>query len=129
MKNCNQCGKCCIHYSDGGLTATAQEIESWRESHPEIFAYVKDGSIWIDPNTGEQLVLCPWLDATKSVFNNKVKYSCSIYQHRPADCRHYPVTIAQMISDDCEMLEPMDLKRPKAAQKRLDRMMADSRII
>ncbi|HCX26778.1 MAG TPA: zinc/iron-chelating domain-containing protein, partial [Cellvibrionales bacterium] len=22
MKECNQCGKCCIHYSDGGLSAT-----------------------------------------------------------------------------------------------------------
>ncbi len=22
MKACNQCGKCCIHYSDGGLSAT-----------------------------------------------------------------------------------------------------------
>ncbi|HHJ18661.1 MAG TPA: YkgJ family cysteine cluster protein, partial [Gammaproteobacteria bacterium] len=27
MKECNQCGKCCIKYSDGGLSASSSEIE------------------------------------------------------------------------------------------------------
>ena len=26
MKNCNQCGKCCIKYGDGDLAATQEEI-------------------------------------------------------------------------------------------------------
>ncbi|MFA0704132.1 YkgJ family cysteine cluster protein, partial [Vibrio sp. 10N.222.48.A3] len=26
MKDCNQCGKCCIKYGDGDLAATQEEI-------------------------------------------------------------------------------------------------------
>ena len=127
MKDCNQCGKCCINYSDGGLTATEQEIEHWRKTRPDIYAYVQAAKIWIDPRSGLQLVRCPWLVEKSSAFQKKKKYSCAIYQDRPADCRHYPVTIEQMKADECEMLEPHDLKRPKAAQRRLDVMMLESR--
>ncbi len=122
MKKCNQCGKCCIQYSDGGLTATQQEIEHWKIAKPEIYWYVQAGKIWMDPESGKQLVKCPWLIQTP----NK-KYSCSIYLDRPDDCRHYPVTISEMIRDECEMIEEVDRQRPKLAQKRLDKLMRDSR--
>jgi Fe-S-cluster containining protein len=123
MKPCNQCGKCCILYSDGGLTATPDEIQVWQETNPEIYRYVNNGNIWMDPETGKQLKYCPWL---KKEQNNN-KYYCSIYLERPDDCRHYPVTISEMVRDECEMIEAVDLLRPKMAQRKLDQLMADSR--
>jgi Fe-S-cluster containining protein len=55
------------------------------------------------------------------------KYVCDIYYDRPDDCKHYPVTIEQMIKDECEMLEPQDLANPKQAQSVLDKLMTNSR--
>ena len=123
MKNCNQCGKCCLKYSDGGLSATADEIESWRTFSPHIYQYVSDGKIWMDPVSGDQLKVCPWLE--KAPGQNK--YTCAIYQQRPEDCRFYPSNIEEMIRDECEMLEPEDLINQKRAQKCLDKLMASSR--
>ena len=123
MKNCNQCGKCCINYSDGGLSASASEIKSWDMFRPDIYRYVHDGRIWMKPDTGEQLDRCPWLRKRP----DEDKYTCDIYYDRPDDCKFYPVTIEQMIKDDCEMLEERDLTNPKQAQKMLDKLMSDSR--
>ena len=125
MKPCNQCGKCCINYSDGGLSATAEELGLWEAMRPDISRYVRNGLIWMDPDSGEQLTRCPWLieeqQASRSV------YSCAIYFDRPDDCRHYPVTVEQMAKDDCEMLELKDLTDLNQAQKHLDNLMIDSR--
>jgi len=123
VKDCNQCGKCCTKYSDGGLSASASEIELWDVFRPNIYRYVRDGKIWMSPDTGKQLALCPWLRKEPG----QKKYTCDIYYDRPEDCRHYPVTITQMINDDCEMLEQQDLANPKKAQKTLDKLMFDSR--
>ncbi len=123
MKSCNQCGKCCENYSDGGLSVTASEIDYWEVFSPDIFKYVKDGEIWVCPNTGKQLKRCPWLRQVP----DQDKYTCDIYQDRPDDCKHYPVTVDQMVQDECEMLEISDLTKPEQAQKTLDEMMIDSR--
>ena len=123
MKECNQCGKCCINYSNGGLSASASEIKFWDTFRPDIYNYVSDGKIWMDPDTGKQLELCPWLRKLP----NQNKYTCDIYFDRPDDCKHYPVTIEQMIEDECEMLEERDLVKPQQAQKKLDKLMAASR--
>jgi len=123
MKDCNQCGKCCINYSDGGLSATANEIEYWEIFRPDIYEYVSEGKIWVNPNSGKQMERCPWLRQLP----NQNKYTCDIYYDRPDDCQQYPVTIDQMVKDECEMLEVQDLARPKRAQKTLDKLMADSR--
>lgn len=123
MKECNQCGKCCINYSNGGLSASKSEIKFWDTFRSDIYNYVTDGKIWIDPNTGKQLEICPWLRKHP----DKNLYTCDIYYNRPDDCKHYPVTIEQMIKDECEMLEERDLIKPKQAQKKLDKLMADSR--
>jgi len=69
------------------------------------------------------MVRCPWLDKVPG----QNKYLCAIYDDRPDDCRFYPVSIADMARDECEMLEARDLANPKQAQKNLDRLMADSR--
>ena len=123
VKSCNQCGRCCQLYADGGLTATASEIEWWQTFRPDIARYVADGKIWMSPVSGEQLAHCPWLQKLP----NQEKYTCSIYHDRPDDCKHYPVTIAEMVRDECEMLELRDLTEPRQAQKTLDALMVDSR--
>ena len=123
MKDCNQCGKCCTKYGDGGLSVTAEEVELWRVFRPDIHRYVKDGEIWMNPDTGKPLERCPWLRLAP----NQKKYTCDIYEDRPDDCKYYPVEIQQMVNDECEMIEIKDLARPRQAQRALDRIMADSR--
>ena len=123
MKDCNQCGKCCTLYGNGGLSVTDSEIEAWETDRPDIARYVGGGKIWISPVTGKQMLRCPWLRKLPG----RKKYVCRIYYDRPGDCRYYPVTIDQMLNDGCEMLEPGDLKDPKKAQMRLDELMSDSR--
>jgi len=123
MRDCNQCGKCCVIYADGGLTASREEIESWEEHRPDIFAHVRDGKIWVNPETGRQMHHCPWLQKK----SGQDKYTCGIYADRPADCRFYPSNIDEMLRDDCEMLEPGDLIDQSKAQRTLDELMASSR--
>ncbi|ARN75772.1 YkgJ family cysteine cluster protein [Oceanicoccus sagamiensis] len=123
MKACNQCGKCCINYSDGGLTASSDDIAGWEVFNPEIARYVQAGQLWFSPETGQQLKRCPWLVQ----LDDMPRYGCSIYEDRPEDCRHYPVTIDDMIKDDCEMIEVKDLKHRQQAQRKLDQLMRDSR--
>lgn len=128
MKECNQCGKCCIAYSDGGLSATAADIEGWETFNPAILDYVANGEIWIDPASGLQLTRCPWLEELPAKSDSSaVMYGCRIYHDRPEDCRHYPTSIAEMARDGCEMLEVRDLDAPERAQIALDKIMADSR--
>ncbi|MFT6896897.1 MAG: Fe-S-cluster containining protein [Paraglaciecola sp.] len=122
MKECTQCGKCCTKYSDGGLSATDSEIDMWQLFRPDIAEYVRNGLIWMSPQNGKQLPLCPFLRKT----SNDI-YTCDIYFDRPDDCKSYPVTIQQMLNDDCEMLEETDKAQPVKAQQALDELMADSR--
>ena len=123
MKDCNQCGKCCIKYSNGGLSASQSEIELWEIFKPEIYQYVSNGEIWFDPKTGEQIERCPWLRKLP----DQEKYTCDIYYDRPEDCRLYPTNIEEMERDGCEMLEEKDFKDRKRAQIELDNLMEDSR--
>lgn len=122
MKDCNSCGKCCIKYSNGGLSATAQEIAQWQDDAPEIATYVNNNEIWFDPDTQQPLTLCPFLQKAE----NSHTYTCAIYFNRPDDCRYYPSSIEEMIRDECEMLEPNDLKQTKKAQHALKMIMQDS---
>jgi len=123
VNDCNQCGKCCVKYSNGGLSVTKSEIELWELFKPEIFQYVSDGKIWIDPKNGQQIERCPWLRKEP----NQEKYTCDIYYDRPDDCKFYPVTIDEMERDECEMLEEQDLENRKQSQIELDKLMEDSR--
>ena len=106
MKACNSCGKCCIKYSNGGLSASQADIDLWASLRPTLSSYVRDGKIWMDPDSGKQLELCPWLRKEP----NQSEYRCAIYFDRPEDCRVYPATVDDMIKDECEMLEDQDLK-------------------
>ena len=131
MKDCNSCGKCCIKYSNGALSASKQEIELWEIFNPDIAEYVNRGEIWADPKSGKLLELCPFLrqesGGEKSAKKSSVKYTCDIYFDRPDDCKYYPSNVQEMILDECEMIEPADLKDLKKAQARLDIIMSDSR--
>ncbi len=128
MKDCNQCGKCCIKYGDGALSATTEEIELWEIFQPEIYKFVQNNEIWFDPETGAKLTRCPFLEVESNTNPQAAKkYTCSIYLDRPEDCRHYPSLIAEMIRDECEMIEITDLNKTKQAQRKLDELMKDSR--
>lgn len=121
MKACNQCGKCCIKYGNGQLSASEEDIKWWDLHKPHIYKYVHQGSIWVNPKNQAPLTECPWLQKQA----NNV-YTCAIYFDRPEDCRYYPSSISEMISDGCEMLEPSDIKDLKRAQQKLNTIMADS---
>ena len=95
----------------------------WGLFRQDIAEYVLDGKIWFDPKTGKPLALCPWLRKTPE----QNTYSCDIYFDRPDDCKYYPVSIEQMVKDECEMLEATDRQDPKKAQRQLDVLMSDSR--
>jgi len=128
MKECNQCGKCCIKYGGGDLSASKEEIDLWELFNPEIYEYVKNNEIWFDPKTGMRLSTCPFLEiAPKKEPLAKNMYTCSIYLDRPEDCRHYPSLIPEMIRDECEMIETSDIKNQTRAQQKLDILMIDSR--
>ena len=47
MKNCNSCGKCCETAGDGGLSASATEIDWWETYRPDIARYVQGNKIWV----------------------------------------------------------------------------------
>ncbi|WP_075186203.1 YkgJ family cysteine cluster protein [Teredinibacter haidensis] len=128
MKNCNQCGKCCIKYGDGDLSATKYEIDLWEIFNPEIFKFVNDNEIWFDPESNSRLRRCPFLEAEpkKDSLAPNI-YTCSIYLDRPEDCRHYPSLIHEMIRDECEMIELVDLENIEKSQIKLDLLMRDSR--
>ena len=123
MKDCNQCGKCCTKYGGDGLSVSTSEIELWESFNPDIFKYVHDGGIWINPETNKQLKQCPWLRRAP----DQDKYTCDIYFDRPNDCKFYPINIDQMQEDGCEMLEAKDLVNPKQAQNTLNLIMIESR--
>lgn len=127
MKECNSCGKCCIKYSNGALSASKQEIELWQVFTPRIADYVSKGQIWADPKSGKLLELCPFLRLERTVTAVK-KYSCDIYFDRPDDCKYYPSNVQEMILDGCEMIETVDLLDLKKSQLKLQAIMADKHV-
>ena len=124
MKACNACGKCCVKYSNGQLSASEHDIQLWDSFRPDIAEFVSDdGLIWFDPSSKALIELCPWLKKDP----DSARYLCDIYLDRPEDCRTYPATISDMINDDCEMLEAKDLLDLKQAQQTLNNIMANDR--
>ena len=77
----------------------------------------------MNPASGEYFARCPWLSKSP----DDKKFTCDIYADRPEECRHYPIDIAQMLRDECEMLERRDVLDVKRAQRKLDAIMIESR--
>jgi Fe-S-cluster containining protein len=121
MQACNSCGKCCIKYSNGDLSASKEDLELWESLRPDIYRYVRDGKIWMDPASGKQIELCPWLRREPE----QIQFSCAIYYDRPEDCRVYPATVTDMIKDECEMLEPHDHADLSRAERELRSKFSD----
>ncbi len=117
MRACNACGKCCIKYGNGQLSASDEDIALWEALRPDIAEHIRDGKIWFDPQTGKLIERCPWLIKEP----NSTRYLCKIYLDRPEDCRIYPASVSDMVKDDCEMLEPNDFNDLKQAQEILER--------
>ena len=44
--------------------------------------------VWLDPETGEDVDRCPWLQE----LTDTGKYSCGIHDVKPDICRDYPVS-------------------------------------
>lgn len=99
----------------------------WELFRPDIYRYVRNNEIWFDPENGAALTRCPWLVKESNDISGNARYSCDIYLDRPEDCRHYPSLVEEMQRDECEMLEPHDLIKPRQAQRKLDLIMSDSR--
>ena len=128
MQNCNSCGKCCVKYSNGDLSASDQDIDMCELFKPDIAAYVKKGLIWLSAQSGKQLSLLRFLQETNNTGKTAQSvYTSSSYFDLPEDWRFYPVTVKPVINDECEMLQQGDLLNPKQAQKDLDHLLSDSR--
>ena len=88
---CFRCGKCCVEQGFD-LTATSADTRRWeRQGRADILRYVwvpkgagGYGDIWIDPETGEDLDYCPFLQKV-----SLGKYICGIYETRPKICREF----------------------------------------
>jgi len=110
MQPCNQCGKCCIKYSDCGLgSASHDDMNRWEKHYPNVLEYVSLRDMWVSPITHDEMPRCPWLRKLP----NREKYKCRIHHVRPDTCNAYPIDIEQMIRDGCEMLEEGDLTKPR----------------
>lgn len=87
------------------LTATARDVARWRrEGRNDILRYVaKVGpgfyDLWVDD--GVELSRCPFLRKDRGA----ATYHCKIYETRPEACCGYPVDYAQMVNDECEIVD------------------------
>jgi len=88
---CFRCGKCCREHGFA-LTVTPANTRRWkRQKRTDILRYVWApkfaggyGDIWIDPETGEDLDYCPFLQKVE-----RGKYICSIHETRPKICKGF----------------------------------------
>jgi Fe-S-cluster containining protein len=88
---CFGCGKCCREQGFD-LTVTPGDTRRWKKhGRTDILRYVwvfkglgGYGDIWIDPETGDELGYCPFLQRV-----SPGKYICGIYETRPKICREF----------------------------------------
>lgn len=110
MKPCNGCGKCCSYGGKGNLGPIEQsQIDIWSKTKPELLQHTRketDGTyrVWINPATGDFYEQCPWLIAGDA----RYKYHCAIQDIKPKACTNYPMSVLQMLRDDCEIWDESD---------------------
>ncbi len=100
---CIQCGRCC-RFLDGAFIAcaTAEDLERWRrQGREDILAYTAKGYLWVDPQTGEDVVSCPW----RRKLPGKDVYECLIQDTKPYHCRRYPLTRKNALRCGCRGFE------------------------
>ncbi len=90
---CVRCGRCCQSYTQT-LLASREDIQRWRDQKRwDILRHVSlqeangslFGEIWMDPSTGKELPVCPFL---KPASRGRLAF-CSIHATRPRVCRDY----------------------------------------
>lgn len=90
---CQRCGACCLMFS--WLAASAEDLERWEAEGREdilqyadmyIYSITGKADLWIHPETGEELLRCPFLHEVK----DGQMYECKIYDTRPMMCRGFP---------------------------------------
>jgi len=93
---CKRCGNCCLH---GAFSEVGEEdVALWTDSgRTDILAWVHfrpigDGDyayeVWIDPETKQEVELCPWLEK----LTDSDGYVCQIHDVKPSICRHFPAS-------------------------------------
>lgn len=94
---CEQCGHCCLDLNAFATCASEDDIRRWEAAgRDDILAWVcrmqlGDSfiyDIWMDPETGEDVDRCPWLQELPDAR----KYVCGIQDVKPDICRDYPVS-------------------------------------
>lgn len=83
---CACCGRCCTYFG-GHLHASDHDLKRWRQQGREdLLSRVNLlGWIWVDPETGQMLDPCPFLEQA-----DEQRWICSINDTKPDICRDYP---------------------------------------
>lgn len=97
---CQQCGNCCLQLGSS-LELSNEEVKRWEEAEDPVLSnfgcrwlddfmeFIPETSradLWFHPDTGGELLRCPFLRKRKS------RYQCLIYDGiRPEICKSFPV--------------------------------------
>ena len=110
---CKPCGNCCLNLEDTYSCCVDQsDIDMWMtKGRTDILDWVdpidmghgkKIYDVWINPQTGEDVIRCPWLRKLPK----KNEYSCRIHDVKPRVCREYPKTEKHAKETGCKGFEP-----------------------
>ena len=91
--------------------ATEADISRWEAAgRDDILAWVDPIALgdvfvydlWIDPETGDDVSQCPWLEQVPDTD----RYVCGIHELKPDHCRHYPRSREHAARTGCPGFEP-----------------------
>ena len=108
---CRRCGHCCLNLNAFATCASEEDVERWaREGRDDILEWVVPVAlgdvvvaydVWLDPETGEDVDRCPWLQKLPDAD----QYSCRIQDTKPELCRDYPVSREHAERTGCPGIE------------------------
>ena len=111
---CRRCGQCCRNLVDAyrGCVSDA-DLARWRRGgHSELLARVESLELgpgntlhlaWLDPETGEEVDACPWLDQDPASGLS----GCRIEAVKPDHCRRFPQNRRHAIGTGCPGYSPL----------------------
>ena len=97
--HCKQCGNCCLELTDAYIgDANKEDLQRWKnENRDDILCRIDGVCYWLNPNTGEDVVRCPWL---RKLYKQN-KYKCLIQNTKPKHCREYPKSKKHALNTGC----------------------------